>query len=75
MAGNVWEWVEDCWHSDYTASPANGDAWTTSCGGSDRVHRGGEFGSVADSLRSSDRGGVAPSYQNGNLGARCCRSL
>lgn len=31
MHGNVWEWVEDCWHSDYTGAPASGRSWTDGC--------------------------------------------
>ena len=33
MHGNVWEWVEDCWHSsyDYKDVPTDGSAWTTDC--------------------------------------------
>ncbi len=25
--GNVWEWVEDDWHNDYSGAPADGSAW------------------------------------------------
>ncbi len=31
MHGNVWEWVEDCWHDDYTGAPTNGSAWLSGC--------------------------------------------
>ena len=31
MHGNVWEWVEDCWHDDYTGAPTNGSAWLNGC--------------------------------------------
>jgi formylglycine-generating enzyme required for sulfatase activity len=27
MFGSVAEWVEDCWHKDYTGAPTNGAAW------------------------------------------------
>jgi formylglycine-generating enzyme required for sulfatase activity len=31
--GNVWEWVEDCVHEDYTgAPPVDGSAWMTEGG-------------------------------------------
>ena len=31
MHGNVFEWVEDCWHDDYTGAPTNGSAWLSGC--------------------------------------------
>ena len=27
MHGNVWELVQDCWHSSYRGAPADGSAW------------------------------------------------
>ena len=29
MIGNVKEWVEDCWHDDYTGAPSDGSPWVT----------------------------------------------
>ena len=29
MLGNVFEWVQDCWHPDYRGAPADGSAWLT----------------------------------------------
>ena len=40
MNGNVWEWVEDCWHSNYTGAPVDGSAWLDESG-EKRVLRGG----------------------------------
>ena len=28
MHGNVWEWLDDCWHDTYEGAPSNGSAWT-----------------------------------------------
>ena len=28
--GNVWEWVEDCWHGNYEGAPVDGSAWLAS---------------------------------------------
>ena len=39
--GNVWEWVEDCWHDDYEGAPSDGSAWTAQGDCSRRVLRGG----------------------------------
>jgi formylglycine-generating enzyme required for sulfatase activity len=27
MSGNVWEWVEDCWHANYKGATTDGSAW------------------------------------------------
>lgn len=32
-AGNVWEWVQDCWHENYYGAPGNGTAWKDEGGG------------------------------------------
>lgn len=33
MSGNVWEWCEDDWHSNYKDAPTNGSAWVDSPSG------------------------------------------
>jgi formylglycine-generating enzyme required for sulfatase activity len=81
MLGNVWEWVDDCWHSDYDLNKdGQGDwdvgypAWTTNCSGSGRVRRGGSFDFTGGYLRVSFRDGDVPSNSYDDLGSRCCRS-
>jgi formylglycine-generating enzyme required for sulfatase activity len=56
-AGNVWEWVEDCWHDNYNGAPADGSAWKEAGGGNCalRVWRGGSWFVRPGSLRSSYR--------------------
>jgi formylglycine-generating enzyme required for sulfatase activity len=55
--GNVWEWVQDCWHDNYHGGPANGDAWEDKGGGDcQRVVRGGSWDQVPKTLRSASRG-------------------
>jgi formylglycine-generating enzyme required for sulfatase activity len=45
MLGNVWHWVQDCYHDKYQGAPTNGSAWGTSCtDASRRVVRGGSWG-------------------------------
>ena len=43
MLGNVWEWVEDCWHNGYGGAPTDGTAWTTGGDCNRRVLRGGSW--------------------------------
>ena len=57
MHGNVWEWVEDCWHDSYSGAPSDGSAWTTGGECSKRVLRGGPGTSVPRFLRSAYRNG------------------
>ncbi len=54
MAGNVFEWVEDCYHDSYSGGPTNGVAWTTGdC--STRVIRGGGWNYDQSQVRSAFR--------------------
>ena len=55
MAGNVWEWVEDCWHDDYTGAPRDGSAWTRGGDCGRRVLRGSSWGSRTSGFRSAHR--------------------
>ena len=55
VSGNVWEWVEDCWHENYKDAPNTGSAWI---GGGDcqfRTLRGGSWSTLAKDLRSASR--------------------
>ncbi|MFM9946975.1 MAG: formylglycine-generating enzyme family protein [Saprospiraceae bacterium] len=69
MSGNVWEWCQDEWHSNYEGVPTDGSAWETGSG-SDRVLRGGSWGSSAGRCRVAYRGNDAPGYRHDNLGFR-----
>jgi formylglycine-generating enzyme required for sulfatase activity len=72
MLGNVLEWVEDCWHENYTGAPSTGEVW----GGGDcpdRVVRGGSWLTVSKSLRASNRGYYWPDLRMHYLGFRCAR--
>ncbi len=63
MHGNVWEWVEDCWHDNYTGAPENGSAWTTGeC--KYRVLRGGSWVDDPRHLRSARRSLYEPVIRN-----------
>ena len=75
MHGNVWEWVEDCWHDNYTGAPTDGRAWTTGCSGSSRVLRGGSWVDYPALLRSAVRLRYAPDFRNVGNGFRLARTL
>ena len=74
MSGNVFECVEDDWHSTYNGAPSDGEAWVENPRASDRVVRGGCFVFDAAFLSASGRGYGGPGASNGYLGARCCSS-
>ncbi len=67
MHGNVWEWCEDEWHSNYTDAPTDGSAWKTD-GGSSHVWRGGSWLDNAVLCRSAMR--TSSSAPSANLGLR-----
>lgn len=74
MSGNVWEWCQDCYASDYySRSPSKnpkGPAFTT---GSYRVGRGGSWSDGARNCRVSYRYDFAPSFRNNDQGLRLAR--
>jgi len=64
MHGNVWEWLEDKWHSNYEGAPSDGSAWIS---GDSNTHllRGGSCSYDDHSLRCPNRnGGGATSWIN-----------
>ena len=75
MAGNVSEWVEDCWHENYDGAPQDGSAWIHGGDCSRRVVRGGDLDSYPLSCRSSyrDRADVGSRFVR--RGFRVARSL
>lgn len=72
MAGNVMEWVQDCYSASYADAPQDGSA-VESDGCTARVVRGGGYSSPAESLRSAGRDQRAPQAWLDNLGFRVAR--
>ncbi len=72
MAGNAWEWVEDCWHENYQNAPIDGKAWLEQdqgdCGR--RVVRGGSWNFGLDILRSANRIRDLPVLRYDDIGFR-----
>ncbi|MET0070049.1 MAG: SUMF1/EgtB/PvdO family nonheme iron enzyme [Candidatus Thiodiazotropha sp.] len=77
MSGNVWEWVQDCWHGDYQGAPPDGSAWLESdkgdCGR--RVIRGGSWSYGPRYIRSAGRDRGYPVGRNDDLGFRLAQDL
>jgi formylglycine-generating enzyme required for sulfatase activity len=77
MHGNVWEWVEDCWHDHYENAPESGAAWLEANDGACgfRIYRGGSWFNVRSVVRSANRTGSAPGFSISNIGFRVARTL
>jgi formylglycine-generating enzyme required for sulfatase activity len=71
MHGNVWEWCEDDWHSDYTGAPDDGSAWLENDRkASNRLLRGGSWNFTPENCRSSVRLNDARDNRSYGLGFR-----
>jgi formylglycine-generating enzyme required for sulfatase activity len=74
MHGNVWQWVEDCYHPSYKEAPTDGSAWTSGdC--ALRVVRGGSWDSFPGNVRSASRDGNTAVYRLTTVGFRVARTL
>ncbi len=73
--GNVWEWVEDCWHGDYSGAPADESAWTTGGDCGKRVLRGGSWVDGPWFLRSANRNWNLQGLRSIFIGFRIARTL
>jgi formylglycine-generating enzyme required for sulfatase activity len=74
MHGNVWQWVVDCYHENYTGAPKDGSAWT---GGvcETRILRGSSWDDDLRYLRAANRGSLSPDKRGSSLGFRLARTL
>ncbi|HSD16866.1 MAG TPA: formylglycine-generating enzyme family protein [Thermomonas sp.] len=74
MAGNVSEWVADCWHQGYRRAPATGAAWINP-GCRNRMYRGGSWASAPAQVRSAWRTSGGTDVTNARVGFRLVRQL
>ncbi len=73
-AGNVFEWVEDCWQDQFGNTPEDGMAVAKpGCG--KRVIRGGAWSFPVKEIRSSNRWRDFPSRSSDDTGFRVVREL
>jgi formylglycine-generating enzyme required for sulfatase activity/serine/threonine protein phosphatase PrpC len=74
-AGNVLEWVQDCYHSTYSGAPTDASVWEEGADCSRRMARGGSYNSPGDSLRAQKRDAYNPSKGRRNIGFRIAREM
>jgi formylglycine-generating enzyme required for sulfatase activity len=76
MAGNVGEWIEDCYHDTYIGAPSNGGAVETCLPQfrNARVMRGGGWISIPAWVRSASRDVEVPSLRSDSFGFRVTRT-
>ena len=72
--GNVWEWVQDCWHPSHKGAPANGSARLSGdC--KYRTTRSGSWYYVSTNVRSTYRARFDPRAFSYGIGMRVLREL
>lgn len=74
-AGNVSEWVEDCWHDNYSGAPTDGTVWSSGGNCTRRVIRGGSWTNPPKDLRSSNRSRYYPENRDYFIGFRIVREI
>jgi formylglycine-generating enzyme required for sulfatase activity len=55
MHGNVWEWCQDDWHSNYEGAPTDGSAWLNNEDNNWKLLRGGSWYNYPEHCRSAFR--------------------
>jgi formylglycine-generating enzyme required for sulfatase activity len=73
MLGNVWEWVQDWYGSDYYKQSPSVDPPGPTIG-TNRVLRGGSWSDFSSRCRASNRGGFRPAGLLNNNGFRAART-
>jgi len=74
LAGNVSEWVDDCWHSTFRRAPRDGRPWVNP-GCRNQVIRGGSWASSPAHTRSAWRQGTDINNTSARVGFRVVREI
>lgn len=74
MAGNLSEWVADCWHASYRRAPADGAAWFNP-GCRQRVIRGGNWANAPEQTRAAWRQSQDSDVTSARIGFRLVRGI
>jgi formylglycine-generating enzyme required for sulfatase activity len=75
MHGNVWEWVEDNWHDNYSGAPSQGSAWLQRGDANKHVVRGGSYFNNTQYIRMTVREGHDNDNRFWSIGFRLARTL
>jgi formylglycine-generating enzyme required for sulfatase activity len=74
MAGNVSEWVDDCWNYSYVGAPNDGTVWSKGmCG--HKVYKGGNWYEGSHFLSPSYRFWSTRFDKSSTIGFRCAKSI
>lgn len=74
IAGNVSEWVGDCWHASYRRAPPDGATWYNP-GCRQRVIRGGSWSNAPDQSRAAWRQSQDSDVTSARIGFRLVRGI
>ena len=76
MVGNVWEWCEDVWHSDYEGAPRDGSPWLENATEQPRrCLRGGAWNYDACRCRSAYRSREWKHFATDHFGFRIAATV
>jgi formylglycine-generating enzyme required for sulfatase activity len=75
MVGNVWEWTEDCYHTNYQGAPADGSSWAGEADCTSRVVRAASCVNSPEFLQSGYRNKSAINVRSAYIGFRIARTL
>jgi formylglycine-generating enzyme required for sulfatase activity len=75
IQGNVWTWLEDCYHDDYVGAPTDAAAWTGGCEQGRRAVRGGGWDSYDYNTRIANRDRMSIGTRINDFGLRVARTL
>jgi formylglycine-generating enzyme required for sulfatase activity len=74
MEGNLWQYVEDCFHPNYDGAPQDGSAWLSKdC--KSHVVRAGAWLSLPQYIRNANRTRPASTEKGNAVGFRIARTL
>jgi formylglycine-generating enzyme required for sulfatase activity len=75
MIGNVWEWVEDCWHESFVGAPNDNSPWLQDSDCNKRVIRGAAYDDLSLIHGVADRRQWSAGAQHCAIGFRVAREI